>query len=201
MRDADKSIQLNSNWEKGYYRRGIALQNLGQIKESMEAFQKCQQLNPKNEDFKKAFDSARKELFKGLTEAEIIKLEGNEAFKAGRIEEAASKYTQALQRCGNDDKSIPVRADLYANRAACYVQLYEPTKVRADCDAALKLQPGHVKALLRRGQALEALEKYKMALEDFEAVLKSEPNAQMALQGVTRLRNALRRQENEKKNL
>jgi len=199
LRDADKSIQLNSNWEKGYYRRGVALQGLAQPKEAMEAFQKCAQLNPKNEDFKKAFEAARKELFKGLSESEIIKLEGNEAFKAGRIDEAVTKYTQAIQRCGgNDEKSNGVRADLYANRAACYVQLYEPSKVRADCDAALALQPGHIKALLRRGQALEALEKYRQALEDFEAVLRVEPNAQMAVQGVTRLRNALRRQENEK---
>ena len=62
---------------------------------------------------------------------------------------------------GDDEKTNMMRADVYANRAACNVQLYEPNKVRADCDAALKLVPNHVKALLRRGQALESLEKYK----------------------------------------
>lgn len=67
----------------------------------------------------------------------------------------------SLPAKGDDEKTNMLRADVYANRAACNVQLYEPNKVRADCDAALKLVPNHVKALLRRGQALESLEKYK----------------------------------------
>jgi len=194
LRDADKSVALNSNWEKGHYRRGIALQNMGQHKEAVDAFDKCVKLNPNNDDFKKAYQQARRELFKGMTESEILKMEGNECFKAGKIEEAVQKYTSALGKCGgNDEKSNLIKADIYANRAACFVQLYEPSKVRADCDEALRFQPGHIKALLRRGQALEALEKYKLALEDFEAVLKVEPSTQMAMQAVSRLRNALKR--------
>jgi len=56
--------------------------------------------------------------------------------------------------------------------------------------------PNHAKALLRRGQALESLEKYKDALADFEAVLKMDPQSKMAIQSAVRLRNALRRQNN-----
>jgi len=74
------------------------------------------------------------------------------------------------------------------------VQLYEPKKVREDCDAALRLVTNHVKALLRRGQALESLEKYKDALADFEQVLKMEPGQKMAVAAAVRLRNSLRRQ-------
>jgi len=195
LRDADKSISLNKSWEKGHYRRGAALQNLGQAKEAMEAYEVCMKQNPNNEDFRKAYEASRRELFKGLSDAEILKMEGNELVKAGKISEAAQKYTSALTKCdGNDEKTANVRADIYANRAFCYVQLYEPTKVREDCDAALKINPNHVKALLRRGQSLEALEKYKAALEDFEKVLRIEPNCQMAVSAAVRLRNALRKQ-------
>jgi len=195
LRDADRAISLNSNWEKGHYRRGVALQKLKQFKDAMEAFETCMKIAPTNEDFKKAYEDSRNNLFAGKTDAERLKIAGNELFKTGKISEAVSKYTEALNLCeGNDEKVNAVRADIYANRAACYVQLYEPTKVRGDCDAALKINPNHVKALLRRGQSLEALEKYKQALEDFDKVLRVEPNCQMAISAAVRLRNALRKQ-------
>ena len=72
------------------------------------------------------------------------------------------------------------------------VQLYEPQKVRDDCNAALNLVPNHAKALLRRGQALESLEKYKDALADFEAVLRTDPNSNMALQAITRIKRSMK---------
>jgi len=236
LRDAETSIKLKKDWEKGHYRRGVALQNLGRLQEAVSAFAECVKLAPANQDFTKAHDAAKTEMYKGLTPSEILKIEGNELFKAGKIDAAIAKYTSALAKCpdekdianmpsapaaasaatsaaaqnqkapddgknsksdGKDEKSPQekwkaIRADIYANRAACFVQLYEPAKVRADCDAALKLVPGHSKALLRRGQALESLEKYKLSLDDFEAVLKTDPECKMAVQAAVRLRKALR---------
>lgn len=209
LRDAETSIKYKKDWEKGHYRRGMALQNLGRLQEAVQAFQECVKLSPQTADFAKALDAAKKEMFKGMNESEILKLEGNELFKTGKIDDAIKKYTLALAKCPSDEAKTPtaseakaaaaeknrqLKADILANRAACFVQLYEPTKVKADCDEALKLVPNHGKALLRRGQALESLEKYKQALEDFEAVLKSDPQCKMAVQAAVRLRNALRRQ-------
>jgi len=227
LRDAETSIKIKRDWEKGHYRRGVALQNLGRLPEAVAAFSECVKLAPNNADFQKAHDTAKAEMYKGLTPSEILKIEGNELFKSGKIDAAIAKYTTALAKCP-DDKEIEkmpstpasgssqnakapeeggkgkepekspqekwkaIRADIFANRAACYVQLYEPNKVKADCDAALKLVPGHSKALLRRGQALESLEKYKQALDDFEAVLKTDPECKMAVQAAVRLRKALR---------
>jgi len=195
LRDADKSITLNKGWEKGFYRRGVACMALGQTKEAMDAFLTCTQLKPDNDDFRKSYDQARKELFKNMSDPEILKIEGNECFKAGKIQDAINKYTTALNKIGDkfDDKMGGVKADLHANRAACYVQLYEPVKVKDDCDQALKIDPQHVKALLRRAQSLESLEKYNAALVDFEVVLKLEPDCDLASKGTVRIRNALRR--------
>jgi len=234
LRDAESSIKIKKDWEKGHYRRGVALQNLGRIADAVSAFAECVKLAPTNSDFVKAHDAAKAEMYRGLSPAEILKIEGNELFKGGKIDAAIAKYTSALAKCPDEkdisampntapaaaagtaaaaqnakapddggknskgeDKSPQekwkgIRADIYANRAACYVQLYEPNKVRADCDAALKLVAGHAKALLRRGQALESLEKYKLALDDFEAVLKTDPECKMAVQAAVRLRKALR---------
>lgn len=106
---------------------------------------------------------------------------------------AIDRYTKGLDKCkGDDEKTNGIRADLYANRAACNVQLYEPNKVRDDCNAALNLVPNHVKALLRRGQALESLEKYKLALADFELALRLDPKNVMASQAVPRIQRAMK---------
>lgn len=193
LRDADKAIALKADWEKGWYRRGVALSNLERYEEAMAAFQKCLDLNPSSKDYQQQYDQAKKDLYKGLSESEILKMEGNEFFKRGKIPEAIAQYTKALDKAkGDDEKTNQMRADVYANRAACNVQLYEPNKVRADCDAALKLVPNHVKALLRRGQALESLEKYKDALADMEAALRVDPNNNMALQALTRIKRSMK---------
>lgn len=193
LRDADKAIALKSDWEKGYFRRGVALSNLERYEEAMAAFQKCLDFNASSKDYQTSYDQAKRDLYKGLTESEILKLEGNENFKKGKIPEAIASYTKALERAkGDDEKTNQIKADIYANRAACNVQLYEPTKVRDDCNAALNLVPNHVKALLRRGQALESLEKYKLAIADFDAALRIDPNNSMALQAVTRIRRSMK---------
>jgi len=191
LRDAEKSTQLNKDWEKGHYRRGVALRELGRFVEALDAFEMCQNLNSKNDEYKKAYDDAKKQMYKGMSEAEINKIEGNEFFKRGKIQEAIDKYTKAISGAkGDDEKVRQLKADCYANRAACYVQLYEPQKVRDDCNAALTLVPNHFKALLRRGLALESLEKYKAAVDDFEAALRQHPGDNMAIQALARCKKA-----------
>jgi tetratricopeptide (TPR) repeat protein len=132
-------------------------------------------------------------MYKGLSPAEIEKVEGNALFKRGKIQEAINRYSKGLDMLRGDpkeEKDKQTKADLYANRAACYVQLYEPTKVRDDCNAALTLVPNHFKALLRRGQANEALEKYKAAAEDFQAALRMHPEDKLAVQSLSRVQKA-----------
>jgi len=194
LRDAEKSLSLKADWEKGHYRKGVALFELGKFKEAVDALKTTLDLNPKNGPAEEKLMEAKKEMMKGMSEAAIIKMEGNEFFQKGNIQEAIKKYSAAIAKCGSDEKGNEERADIYANRAACYVQLYEPVKVRADCDEALKLYPDHPKALLRRGQALEGLEKFKDALADFEHVLRLHPNNTMAMQGASRIRNSLKRE-------
>jgi len=193
LKDAEKAIACKSDWEKGYYRKGLALFNLGRFQEAMDAYEQAIRLQPSNDDFKKQFDLAKKELYKGLSEAEVLKLDGNALAKAGKFDEAIKMYTKAIEKCGSDEKDTKAKSDLYANRAHCWVQLYEPTKVRADCDEAIKINPEHFKARIRRAQALESLEKYKAALDDFEYVARRDPGFTVAVQGITRCRTACKK--------
>lgn len=78
LRDADKAIALKGDWEKGWYRRGVALSNMEKYEEAMQAFQKCLDLNPSSKDYETQYNQAKRDLYKGLTESEILKLEGNE---------------------------------------------------------------------------------------------------------------------------
>merc|ERR1712013_38697 len=51
----------------------------------------------------------------------------------------------------------------------------------SDCSLCLELDAAHIKALFRRGLARKALKKYRLALRDFEAALKIEPENRAAL--------------------
>jgi import receptor subunit TOM70 len=70
-------------------------------------------------------------------------------------------YTQAIL-CKRD----PI---FFSNRSACYNALHDWTKVVDDTTAALSMDPEYVKALNRRANAFEQLEKYSEALLDYTA--------------------------------
>jgi len=135
---------------------------------------------------------------KDKSEAEILKMQGNDEFKKGNIDSAIKIYTSALAAAEDDEKGKMTKADIYTNRAACYHQLYDPKKTAEDCSSALKLNPNQTKALIRRAQAYESLERYQDALKDFEAALILAPNADVAIKGATRIRSALRKETKEK---
>ena len=59
----------------------------------------------------------------------------------------------------------------YSNRAACYKQISNFDGTISDCTAVLEVDPDNVKALIRRAQAFEGVERYRFALQDVKTVL------------------------------
>jgi tetratricopeptide (TPR) repeat protein len=190
LRDAEKSIKKDSNWAKGHYRAGMALMELERYKDAEASFKNAYNIDPKP-DFKSAAQKAKAAMMEGMSVAEIIKSEANEHFKAGNIDEAIKGYTEALKNTVEGEENM--RADILANRAACNRQLYMPDKVIEDCTEALSLNPNHFKALVRRGQAYESMEKYKKALADFNAANRLYPNEKIAYEGAGRIRTAMKK--------
>lgn len=90
-----------------------------------------------------------------------LKAAGNTAYGAKDYDKAINLYGQAIL-CKPD----PI---FYSNRAACYNAKHEWEKVVDDTTAALKLDSEYIKALNRRANAYEQLEKYSEALLDFTA--------------------------------
>lgn len=115
------------------------------------------------------FDKEEKARKAGLSPVEKMKEEGDALYKAAKFEEAIKQYTKTLDKI--DDKSSEIALKVYSNRAACYKQLSEFDHLISDCTSVLEVRPDDVKSLLRRAQAFEAVERYKMALQDVRTLL------------------------------
>ena len=82
--------------------------------------------------------------------------------------------------------------DILNNRAACNHQLGSHAAIVNDTTAVLEVEPHNIKALLRRGLALEAMERFRSALQDIRAVLAIDPRVEIANKAQHRIGGAVR---------
>lgn len=189
LRDAQKATSKDPKWAKGHYRAAKALQALGQHKEALAAVKEAAKVEPSK--YNQEVAAIEAVFHAECSTAEIEKEKGNSAFKSGQIDNAKKHYSAAIHACKADENDM--KADCYANRAACNRQLYLPEETINDADEALKLNPDHVKALIRRGQAHESMEKYKKAFADFDKARQLSPSTKVAIDGVNRIRTAMKK--------
>jgi len=104
--------------------------------------------------------------------AQKYKEDGNLAFKNGDYKKAIECYTSAIKNTKNENLEKSV---YYKNRAAAYLKLEKYNAVIDDATSALEISPNDPKALFRRSQALEALERFEEAYRDARAVLTHDP--------------------------
>ena len=92
--------------------------------------------------------------------AENFKKQGNELYKAKRFKDARELYSKGLAvEC--EDKSI--NESLYANRAACELELKNYRRCIEDCSKALTINPKNVKCYYRTSKAFFQLNKLEEA--------------------------------------
>ncbi|CAK7289557.1 Sperm-associated antigen 1 [Vulpes lagopus] len=114
----------------------------------------------------------------GLTEKEKTclatreKEKGNEAFNSGDYEEAVMYYTRSI--------SVLPTVVAYNNRAQAELKLQNWNNAFWDCEKVLELEPGNIKALLRRATTYKHQNKLQEALEDLNKVLNVEPDNELA---------------------
>ena len=98
---------------------------------------------------------------------------GNALVKEKKYKEALDCYTKAIEIDPND----PI---LYSNRSAMHLNLQEFDQSLADAEKAISLKSDYAKAYLRKGKALEGLNKIEEALETYKLGLeKDKTNAQL----------------------
>ena len=98
---------------------------------------------------------------------------GNALVKEKKYKEALDCYSKAIEIDPND----PI---LYSNRSAMHLNLTEFDQALADADKAISLKVDYAKAYLRKGKALEGLNKVEEALSAYKLGLeKDSANAQL----------------------
>lgn len=121
---------------------------------------------------KPKFEAMEKKRKAGLSTVERYKENGDASYKNANFEEAVGHYTKCLdelQKKGQTGSDLALKA--YSNRAACYKQISNFDGTISDCSAVLEVDPENVKALIRRAQAFEGVERYRFALQDVKTVL------------------------------
>lgn len=123
-------------------------------------------------------------------EALELKDEGNDAFKAGDLQEALDCYTLSLAA----DASV---FQTYCNRAMVLLKLGRPADAQSDAEKVIKLNPKFTKGYMRRGAALEDQGKLEEALKDYQHVKTLEPFNKEARKMIKRVRVALGLEEED----
>jgi len=154
------------------------LQN-GDIGDAMKQLDLASRLdagNPKIESLmskvKPKWEKAEAKRKAGLSKTELHKEKGDELYKEAKFEEAVAEYTKcinSLKSSGKEHSDLALKA--YSNRAACNKQVSHFDAVIEDCTAVLEIDPENTKALIRRAQAFEGVERYRFALQDVKTVL------------------------------
>jgi len=115
-------------------------------------------------------------------ERERLRNEGNIAYKAGRFEDAAELYAQAIAAVPD----VP-DATCLANRAAALLQLGRLDEALADCQAARTAQPGYMKSYVRAATILQRKGDLRGAREMLQDALMHDPVSEEALAARTAL--------------
>lgn len=119
------------------------------------------------------------------TLSDELKEKGNFAFAAGRFGLAVDFYTHALAASSS--------AALFANRAFAHLKSEAFGSAIVDADAALSIDPTFTKAYYRRGSALLALGRFRLAKRDFALVAKSRPTDKDAAAKLAECDKAIKR--------
>merc|ERR1719445_2304564 len=108
-----------------------------------------------------------------LDDPEKLKEAGNDFFKKSQWDSALDCYSQAINKTRGDCEKQ--KAIYFKNRAACYLKMDRFEDAVDDCTKSLELTPNDPKALFRRCQAYEALNKVDSAYADAKEVHNLDP--------------------------
>ncbi|XP_041110354.1 RNA polymerase II-associated protein 3-like isoform X2 [Polyodon spathula] len=97
-----------------------------------------------------------------------VREKGNDLFQEGKYDDAIECYTRGMT-------ADPYNPVLPTNRAAAFFRLKKYAVAESDCNLAIALDRNYTKAYARRGAARFAQKKNEGAKEDYEMVLKLDP--------------------------
>ncbi len=185
--DIRQAIKLQPNNDTLYYAMGDIFSQFNQLNSAEQSYQDALRLNPENVDAiskmaiiyqdKGEVDRALKlyhnainlEKINPQTTAFCFEGRGDIYFEQGKFEMALSDYTKAIE--------LEPYSYRYANRADVYVALNKPYEALSDYTLAISLDSMSTYLYWGRGQIFsDELNNQEMAINDFNQILKIEPN-------------------------
>lgn len=118
--------------------------------------------------------------------AEEYKEEGNKAFKEQNFAKSIEFYTLAIENNPNE-------ASYYGNRSFAYIKSEFYGYALIDANKSIELDARYIKGYYRRASANLALGKFKLALKDYEYVVKVRPDDKDAQQKYKECEKILKR--------
>ena len=161
LEDATKSIQLDKNSFKGYFRRAEAHVELGDYELAIDDFEQSILIRADNNTKRKLVECKRRQ-------AEILKEEGNEVLKTGDVKRAIELYTKSID--------FYPTSHCYGNRSLAHYKLQNYKDAVADATDSLQCDKNNSKGFLRRADAYMALKENEQALIDYKRALELNPN-------------------------
>ncbi|BAU00669.1 hypothetical protein LR48_Vigan442s011600 [Vigna angularis] len=165
------SAQLSKGFYFRFWRCSMMLKSyfhLGKLEEGLSLLEEQEdKVSAMNKSGSKVLESL---MPLAVTVRELLhhKTAGNEAFQAGKYEEAVEHYTAALS---SNVESRPFTAVCFGNRAAAHKALGQITDAIADCNLAIALDGRYLKALSRRATLYEMIRDYDQAVSDVRRVV------------------------------
>ncbi|PHH74017.1 hypothetical protein CDD83_4638 [Cordyceps sp. RAO-2017] len=157
-------LRNNSQDPEALVLRGRILYGQGENDKAIQSFRMAINCDP---DFRDAVKWLRI-----VQKLDRMKEEGNADFKAGRLQSAVDKYTQALEI---DPANRGMNAKLLQNRAQCKIKLKQYDDAIADADRAVSLDPSYTKARKTKANALGQSGKWEDSVREWKSIQELEP--------------------------
>jgi len=194
--DADKVIELQPSWAKGYSRKGLALFFLRNFDAALEAYREGLKLEPENEVLKNGYEQVMNKI-----RAMDLNEKGEEALAKNKFREAVEFLNKAVELEPSDYL-------LRANRSEANLKAGYLDAALEDADMTMRLRPEWIKGYIRRADALFYLGRYDEAASTCALALQTDPsnerlkklmNSCVQEVVVRRTREEMEKKENEKK--
>ena len=114
----------------------------------------------------------------------MLREKGKRLVEAKRFNEAVKCYDKWQHLC-------PENPVIYANRALCFLKLNQPESALSNCDKALSLDQGNIKALYRRAMAFKMHKDFPSAEKDLKKLLTIDQDNKDAIRELTEIRKKI----------
>ena len=102
----------------------------------------------------------------------------NKNYRSGQYHEAMLEYSNAIDKMSLSDRETFSTAygALWANRAACHMNMGDLKQAIVDCEKANAADPTNAKVLVRRSACFRNIERYKEAFVDLQKAIEINPS-------------------------